>query len=178
MAHKKHKTLRTPNAGNTTISNHFNLVKDLRKYYGDNGYEVTSNHESSKTILVCSIGETNKLKQVHIMPRKDNAPIDAALGGRFASALAQSISNGWIKKHLQEMVDYYRTFGDYTEDEITERLYIGIIDRTACSSEVTTVKFSGNALNIMEEHLKKPALSFCLVCLDCGGAYHTADFTM
>lgn len=180
MAHKNHKTLRTPNAGNTTINNHTNLVKDLRKYYGNNGYEITNNHESSKTILISSLEETNKIGQVHIMPRTDNVAIDSSLAGRFVNAFNQSISSGWIKNHLQEMVNHYRTFGDYTEDDIMKRLYIGIIDRTSCDmNDITRVTIKNNKMTIEDaKQIKKPAISFCLVCLDCGGAYHTTDFTM
>ena len=177
MAHKKHKTLRTPNAGNT-IHNSFSLLKDLRKYYGDKGCEITNWHESSKTILISSFKETVNNKLLHIMPRDDNELMDDALANRLVNAFGKSLKNGSLAKEIDSVTEFLMKQHGMTEDEVNDGLWLGIIDRTACDLNVTRVQMGNNSVTLEEKHVKKPILSFCLYIKLKNGGYLTSDFTM
>ena len=82
--------------------------------------------------------------------------------------------------------------GNLTEDEVYDRLYIGIIDRTACGGLESRLEVAidnnnsvyrpqiiiGDSTTFKRNGMSTALLSFCLACVNCGGSYHTVDFNM
>lgn len=191
MSHKKHKPLPTPNAGNT-IHNNFSLLKDLRKYYGDTTATIRNSHESSVTIPIASLGMSIKTNSFYMLTKSDGVQMPKDLADKLFNSFNASMKNGWLDKHLDEHVDLFMKFGNLTKDEVYDRLYIGIIDRTACgglesrldiaidtnNSVYTPQIIIGDSTTFKGSGMSTALLSFCLICMDCGGSYHTVDFNM